>query len=140
MISWANSPDFVPSPPHTEFSSWSSYILGSEFDSDPNYIPTLPSPTPPPKKSLPLVSLPEASQLMASRSARLPSTVAPIKRTFTERMTSSPPVSPEKKKKSAIRTALEKSPKGLMKFLKKCTLAEQDEPTNFILMLVAMEY
>jgi hypothetical protein len=38
---------------------------------------------------------------------------------------STPPASPEKKKvKSTIRTALEKSPKGLMRFLKKCTPVE----------------
>jgi len=40
-----------------------------------------------------------------------------------------PPVSPRKKKSkvSAIHTALEHSPKGLMKFLKKCTPTEYKE-------------
>ena len=48
-----------------------------------------------------------------------------LKRTFTDRQTSTPPLSPEKKKaKLLIRTALEKSLKGLMRFLKKCTPTE----------------
>jgi hypothetical protein len=68
----------------------------------------------------------------ASYKERVPSisrAAASIKRTFSERKTSTPPVSPEKKKKkvSAIRTALERSPKGLMRFLKKCTPAEHDQ-------------
>src|ERR1700736_3341071 len=45
-------------------------------------------------------------------------------------MISTPPVSPKKKKSkvsSAIHTALAHSPKGLLKFLKKCTPAERDE-------------
>jgi hypothetical protein len=51
------------------------------------------------------------------------------KRSFGERMTSMPPVSPERKKTrvSAIRTALGKSPKGLLRFLQKCTPAEYKE-------------
>jgi hypothetical protein len=50
-----------------------------------------------------------------------------MKWTFTKRTTSTPPISPKKKKSkilSAIHTALEQSPKGLLKFLKKCTPAE----------------
>ena len=130
MTPWANSLDLVPSPPHTEYSSSASHMFGSDADLDSDDMSAPPSPTPCLEKLLPSVSLPEASQLPASGSSRLSSTVAPIKRTFTERMGSSPPVSPEKKKKkkaSAIRNALQKSPKGLIKFFKKCTPTEHDE-------------
>ena len=129
MTPRANSVDLVPSPPRTEYSSSASHMFGSDADSDSDDMSAPPSPTPCPKKLVPSVSLPEASQLPASGSSRLSSTGAPIKRTFTERMGSSPPVSPEKKKKraSAIRNALQKSPKGLIKFFKKCTPTEHDE-------------
>jgi hypothetical protein len=75
--------------------------------------------------------LPSASSISEFRNSSAKSTVITAvatssKRTFIERKTFTPPVSPVKKKaKSAIRTALEESPKGLMKFLKKCTPTER---------------
>jgi hypothetical protein len=137
-------------PPATDYSS-SYYQLDPEEESEPDSLSALSSPTPCPKKLLlwssPTPSFTEVTQSIALSSARPPSVAtssghsnasarkffgaeaATVKRTFAEIRTSTPPVSPEKKKKrvSAIRTALQESPKGLMKFLKKCTATERND-------------
>jgi hypothetical protein len=79
--------------------------------------------------SIPDIPSPGPSRAPSVKHMLIEGTSAAIKRTFSSRMASTPPTSPKKKKKkiSVIRTALERSPKGLMKFLKQCGPAEYQE-------------
>ena len=137
--------EYIPSPPMTHYAS-SSYSVAHTSDSDS-------ASRPPSEMGMSL--LPSSLSSLRVSAERTPKTLATTntlgmtespssvinnfnvmgakkstKRTFTDRMNSTPPVSPKKKKSkvsSAIRTALEHSPKGLLKFLKKCTPTERDE-------------
>lgn len=143
--SQSSSPGSVITPPITNCSSpspSSSYIPLPELESDFDNNSAPPSPTPQSKNSLPIpllawlsddkpvaptIFLPTVKALYKECIPSISRAAASIKRTFSERKTSTPLVSPEKKKVSAICTALERSPKGLMRFLKKCTPAEHDQ-------------
>jgi hypothetical protein len=122
-----------PSPPMTDYkSSYSvSHDTGADLDDSLSEMATL-SPSPPmsSKVSSETPAITDVHHATPSSSMTHIHTFEganTTKRTFSDRTTSTPPVSPKKKKSkvsSAIRTALEQSPKGLLKFLKKCTPAE----------------
>jgi hypothetical protein len=145
--SQADGSDYIPSPPVTNYESSSACSIANEADPEPDESlselekPSLLSAT---SLKTPLSSVKGSQQSLASADA-FPiaecsnsalangcnsNLKASPKRTFAQRTTSTPPVSPKKKKSkisSAIRTALEQSLKGLLKFLKKCTPAERNE-------------
>jgi hypothetical protein len=139
--------DYIPSPPMTNYESLSACSVVDEADADPNEslsesgkhsllsVTSLKTPLSSAKGSQQSLASADAFPIAESSNSALVNShdsnlKASWKRTSAERTTSTPPVSPKKKKSkisSAIRTALERSPKGLMKFLKKCTPAERNE-------------
>jgi hypothetical protein len=124
-VSLIGSLDHVLTPPATDYSSSSSYQPGEvESDSDSRSPP--PSPVLCTKQLLPSLSVVnnKESAVSSRTSTTIATAAASLKRSFTARRTSTPPVSPKKKSKSAIRIALEKPSRGLLKFLEKCTPAE----------------
>lgn len=123
--SHSSSPGHIITPPATDYSSSSSYQPTGELESDSDNMSAPSSPSPRMKQHLPSASSKSEFENSPAKSTVIAAAVTSSKRTFIERKTFTPPVSPVKKKaKSAIRTALEGSPKGLMKFLKKCTPTE----------------
>ena len=145
MMSQPDHLEYIPSPPMTHYAS-SSYSVAHTSDSDSESRPpsemgislspsSLSSLQVSAEHTLKTLATTDTLGMMESPSSAINNfnimgAKKSAKRTFTNRMNSTLPVSLKKKKlkvSSAICTALEHSPKGLLKFLKKCTPTECDE-------------